>query len=99
MKKTVMVYLLVALMLVAGGALQVVFANETAEVEAVMSVNLNQADVVQLQTLPGIGPALAERVVAHREANGLFASVDQLSEVKGIGQRKLEKLRGHLVLE
>ena len=48
-------------------------------------VHLNTADVAALDTLPRIGPALAQRIIDWREANGPFTSVDQLSEVTGIG--------------
>lgn len=63
------------------------------------SVNLNQADTTELQNLPGVGPALAERIVSFREANGPFQTVDQLTDVPGIGAKKLEKMRGHLRLQ
>ncbi|WP_394552115.1 ComEA family DNA-binding protein [Agromyces sp. MMS24-JH15] len=48
-------------------------------------VHLNTADLAALDTLPRIGPALAQRILDWREANGSFASVDQLREVAGIG--------------
>ncbi|PZR53889.1 ComEA family DNA-binding protein [Xylanimonas oleitrophica] len=56
-------------------------------------VDLNTADEAALQTLPGIGPALAGRIVAWRQENGGFASVDELDEVSGIGPAVLAKLR------
>jgi competence protein ComEA len=56
-------------------------------------VNLNAATVEQLDTLPGIGPVTAAAIVAWRDANGKFTSVDQLGEVDGIGPARLEKLR------
>ncbi|EHI12630.1 ComEA family DNA-binding protein [Mycolicibacterium thermoresistibile] len=57
------------------------------------SVNLNTATVEQLDTLPGIGPVTAEAIVAWRDRNGRFDSVDQLLEVDGIGPARLDKLR------
>jgi len=62
-------------------------------------VNLNQAGVADLQGLPGVGPALAERIVAYRDAEGPFQSIDQLAEVKGIGTKKLEKLKDNVTLK
>ena len=56
-------------------------------------VDLNTATVQQLDTLPGIGPVTAAAIVAWRDANGKFNSVDQLAEVDGIGPARLEKLR------
>lgn len=58
--------------------------NESAA-EASGPVNLNRANAAALQTLPGIGPALAERIITHRETHGEFTSVEQLVEVSGIG--------------
>lgn len=56
-------------------------------------VNLNTATVEQLDTLPGVGPVTAAAIVAWRDANGAFSSVDQLGEVDGIGPARLAKLR------
>ncbi|KUH95872.1 ComEA family DNA-binding protein [Mycobacterium sp. IS-1556] len=56
-------------------------------------VNLNTATVEQLDTLPGIGPVTAAAIVAWRDANGRFTSVDQLGDVDGIGPARLDKLR------
>jgi len=56
-------------------------------------LNLNTATVQQLDTLPGVGPVTAAAIVAWRQANGKFTSVDQLADVDGIGPARLEKLR------
>ena len=56
-------------------------------------VALNSATVEQLDTLPGIGPKTAQEIVSYRQEHGPFTSVDQLTEVKGIGPAKLERLR------
>lgn len=62
------------------------------------SVNINSADREELQKLPGIGPAYADRIVEWRDENGLFTSPDQLLEIKGIGERRLEKLLPYIKL-
>lgn len=56
-------------------------------------VNLNTADAAALETLPRIGPALAERILAWRDENGRFTSVEDLLAVPGIGEKMLEGLR------
>jgi competence protein ComEA len=56
-------------------------------------VNLNTADAAKLDTLPGVGPATAAAIIEHRGDVGRFTSVDQLLDVPGIGEAKLEALR------
>jgi competence protein ComEA len=61
-------------------------------------VPLNAADAARLETLPGIGPALAARIVAFRDLNGPFASIDELLDVSGMTQSKLDALSPSLSL-
>lgn len=63
------------------------------------AVAINRATAEELTTLPGIGPALAARIVAHREANGPFADLAALGEVQGIGERTLEALAPLVVFD
>ena len=56
-------------------------------------LDLNAATVEQLDALPGVGPVTAQRIVEWRTRNGRFATVDQLREVEGIGERRLGQLR------
>lgn len=56
-------------------------------------LNLNAATAAQLDTLPGVGPVLAQRLVEYRTANGGFRSVDQLREVEGIGESRFQRLK------
>ena len=70
------------------------------EVTATVVVNINTAGVQELaDTLNGVGEKRAQAIVAYREANGPFTSVDQLQEVKGIGEKVLAKNRHLIVLE
>ncbi len=57
------------------------------------SVDINKAGAAELEALPGIGPVTAAAIVAHREEHGPFTSVDQLTEVSGIGQKTVEGLK------
>ena len=61
-------------------------------------VDLNRADETELQTLPGVGPVLASRIVAHREANGPFVTVEDLLDVSGIGEAKLGSIADLVVV-
>ncbi len=56
-------------------------------------VNINTATAAELEALPGIGPSLAGRIVAHREANGPFTTIEAILDVSGIGEAKLEAIR------
>jgi competence protein ComEA len=62
-------------------------------------VNINTAAVDQLSLLPRIGPALAQRIIDFRTANGAFASPDELVAVKGIGERMLEGLKPYVTVK
>jgi competence protein ComEA len=55
-------------------------------------LNVNTATAPELELLPGIGPALAGRIIEDREANGPFKSVDDLDRVKGIGPKTLDRI-------
>lgn len=62
-------------------------------------LNINTATAAQLETLDGIGQVLAQRIVDYRNANGPFASVDDLLEVNGIGPGILETIRPQITIE
>lgn len=56
-------------------------------------INLNQATIEQLETLPGIGPSKAEDILSYREEVGSFKAIEDLKEVSGIGEKTFEKLK------
>jgi competence protein ComEA len=62
------------------------------------TVSLNTADLAGLDTLPGVGPVLAQRILDWRSEHGRFTSVDELGEVSGIGEKLLEQLRPRVTL-
>ncbi|MDO5493612.1 MAG: ComEA family DNA-binding protein [Nesterenkonia sp.] len=65
---------------------------ETAE----SAVDVNTADSETLQNLPGVGPAMAERIIDHRESEGPFAALEDLAAVSGIGPARLQELDGRV---
>lgn len=61
-------------------------------------INLNTASSEQLQEVPGIGPVTAEKILKMRKSYGPFKSVDDLRAIKGIGPKRLEKMRKYLTV-
>ena len=61
-------------------------------------ININQASVEQLMQLPGIGQVKAEAIVAYRESNGLFTSIEEIKNVPGIKEAAFEKIKGMIIV-
>lgn len=59
-------------------------------------ININTANEEQLTQLPGIGPTIAARIVAYREENGAFKSIDDLTEIQGIGTGILDNISPYI---
>lgn len=62
-------------------------------------VNINRASLAQLEYLPGIGPILAKDIILYREKIGGFKRVEELKDVKGIGNKKFEKIKNLISIE
>lgn len=66
--------------------------------EVSFPLDINQADSQALQALPGIGEVLAGRIIAYRDENGPFSSPDQLMNVEGIGEKRLEAILDYITI-
>ena len=64
----------------------------------VLKINVNRANEGDLESIPGVGPSLAAKIIKDRESNGPFASVDDLTRVSGIGEKKLESMREFITI-
>lgn len=62
------------------------------------SISLNTASSAQLDSLPGVGPSTAQKILGYRREHGGFSSIDELMAVKGIGPKKLKAMRKYLRL-
>jgi len=82
------------------GGTSAVYAQESAPPPAAATVNINKADAAALASaLQGVGNARAQEIVRYREAYGPFESVEELTEVKGIGKSTLDDNRARITLE
>jgi len=92
-----MVRMMTVMMLVVGLGAAALGAQESprppASAPAMAPVNLNTASTAQLETLPGVGRAIAERIVEYREKNGGFKKVEDLMNVRGIGEKSFLNLK------
>ncbi len=61
-------------------------------------ININTATSQELQTLQGIGPVMAQRIIEYRQISGEFSTVDDLTNVKGIGEKTLERIRDSIAV-
>jgi len=73
--------------------------NASRSISAGGIININSATPDQLDTLPGIGPAIAQRIIDYREKIGGFKSIEQITEVSGIGEATFDKIRDSITIE
>lgn len=99
-KMNVVLMLLVALSFVVPVSYTFAASNSSTNQSQVLQekININSADEEALSRVPGIGPKTAEKIRMHREENGMFKNIDDLIEVKGIGQKSLEKMKPYLTI-
>ena len=94
--------LLLVLTLASAGASSLMSAAPPAAPKPAASearpIDINTADSAALESVPGIGKSLSQRILAFREKNGAFQSVDDLLKVPGIGEKSIQKLRPYLTV-
>jgi competence protein ComEA len=73
-------------------------SNGTAPPAAAEKININQASVEELDKLPGIGPSLAKEIMDHRTKNGPFKKIEDINDVKGIGDALYAKLKDQITI-
>lgn len=79
--------------------LAVVLAVAASTAAAADLVNINTANAEQLQSLPGIGPAIAEKIIEYRTQNGPFKQKEDIQNVQGIGPKKYEAIKDLITVE
>ena len=62
-------------------------------------VNINTANKEELSALPGIGPAIAERIIEYRDKNGPFKNTEEITKIKGIGEKTFQKIKDLIAIE
>jgi comEA protein len=70
-------------------------ANST----VIKRITLNTANQAELESIPGVGPVTARRIIDFREKNGRFQSIEELMEIKGIGQKTIQKIERYFILK
>lgn len=73
-------------------------AGSKVEMQSSALVNINKATSEELQTIRGIGPVIAERIIKYRQDHGRFERVEDLDQVNGIGEAKLQKIRNEVTV-
>lgn len=70
--------------------------NKSESAFKISNVNINTATQTELETLPGIGPSLALKIINYRKENGKFKSIEELKNVSGIGDNKYDEIKKYI---
>ena len=73
--------------------------SQTTQTSSNEQININTATAAALESLPGIGPAIAQTIIDHRNTNGPFTSIEEIKNVKGIGDKFFEKIQDKITVE
>ena len=82
----------------AANTVQTTAANTDNSTTDIKTINLNTADVTELQNLPGVGPKKAELIIQYRQEKGSFSKIEDLTEVQGIGEKTFAKIKSQLTV-
>lgn len=77
---------------------EISFGQSEPDKDGSEKIDINEADTVLLQTLPGIGPTRAEAIIEYRNENGPFTSIEELMKITGIGEKTFEKLKDRITV-
>ena len=72
--------------------------DKTKAADSGEKVNINTADEKALDTLPGVGPAMAKRIIEYRESEGAFQSIEDIKKIRGIGEAKFAKMKDKICI-
>ena len=72
--------------------------SSTGAIDSSGKININSADIEQLQQIPGVGPVTADKIIQYRQDNGRFSSIDDIKNVSGIGEKTFEKLKDYITV-
>ncbi|MFC1620986.1 ComEA family DNA-binding protein [Candidatus Omnitrophota bacterium] len=103
-ERSLILILLLAGLLCAGLSYYLKVTNSSCQSEIInieeplFLININTASALELERLPGIGPILAGDIVAYRQNTGGFKKITELKNIKGIGDKKLEKIKDHVTI-